>query len=271
VNLCYPFMGRVLIGATDIPVDNPDAARCDAEEVAYMLRSVAEIFPGLPMTADHVRYRFCGVRPLPRADGEIGQVTRDHSIAALDLGGRVPVLCLIGGKWTTFRAFSAQAADRVLAHLGRARRTGTENMAIGGGRDFPRDPAARARWIARVASATGLAEDRVTALLDRYGTRGERVAAACRGETMLTALPDYSVAELGHLCRNERVGTLADLLMRRTLIALSGRLTPAAIEETSRVAAAALGWSDERRRLEVAATPLEEPAGWRPKAMGDAA
>ncbi|WP_417525639.1 glycerol-3-phosphate dehydrogenase/oxidase [Marinovum sp.] len=253
VNLCYPFMDRVLIGSTDIPVEDPDTAFCEDTEVAYMLAAVGEVFPDIALTEEHVRYRFCGVRPLPRADGEIGLVTRDHSIAEVTLGAGTPVLCLIGGKWTTFRAFSAEAARRVLDHLGQPHRVDTGDMAIGGGAGFPRTPAARDGWVDRVAQASGLSAERVAGLLDRYGTTGERIAEACAGETMLAAVPDYSDRELAFLCRNERVETLADLLLRRTLIAMSGRLTPQAIEECARVAGTALGWSEDRRQREVSA------------------
>lgn len=263
VNLCYPFMGRVLVGATDVPIEDPDDARCDADEVSYMLAAMRQIFPDLDLREDHVRYRFCGVRPLPRADGDIGLVTRDHSIAELRFGQATPVLCLIGGKWTTFRAFSAEATSRVLRHLGVARRTDTADMAIGGGRDFPRTPAARTLWIDRVAAETGLARDRIDTLLSRYGTTAESIARACMGETMLVSLPDYSTEELSALCQTERVGTLADLLLRRTLIAMSGRLTSDAIAECARIAATALGWSAEQQHREIAAMELDQPSGYR--------
>ena len=259
VNLCYPFLGRVLIGATDIPVTDPDEARCEADEVAYMLSSVAEIFPDIPVTEAHVLYRFCGVRPLPRADGEIGLVTRDHSIAELTFGRDTPVLCLIGGKWTTFRAFSEQATDRVLARLGRDRRIGTEGMAIGGGRGFPREKAARRAWVAETSSATGLGEARVDQLLSRYGTTARRIAAVCRGETPLATLPDHSREELRHLCLTERVGSLADLLCRRTLIGMTGRLSPDVVREVAALVGDALGWDEARRRGEIAAMRLVEP------------
>ncbi|MCB1410053.1 MAG: FAD-dependent oxidoreductase, partial [Rhodobacteraceae bacterium] len=104
VNLVYPFMGRVLIGSTDIKIEDPDAAVCDEGEADYLRAVVAEIFPAIPVTEDQIRFRFSGVRPLPRADGDIGLVTRDHSVAEKSLPSGVPVLCLIGGKWTTFRA-----------------------------------------------------------------------------------------------------------------------------------------------------------------------
>ena len=258
VSLCYPMRhpagDRVLIGSTDIPVTDPDAARCGADEVRYMLGAVAEIFPGIGLDEGHVVHRFCGVRPLPRSgkgDDEIGLVTRDHSIAEIELAPGVPLLCLIGGKWTTFRAFAEQATDRVLARIGRARRTGTEAMPIGGGRDYPAGERARADWIARVAADSELAPERVGDLLGRYGTRAAGVAAACRGETMLASLPDHSREEIAHLCATERVGSLADLVLRRTAIAMSGRLSARTVGECGTVAAERLGWSPARRRAEI--------------------
>lgn len=225
VNLVYPFAGRVLVGATDIAAPDPDAAQCDAAEEAYLCAAVAEVFPGIPVRPDQVVARFCGVRPLPRADTGVDAVTRDHSIVALILPGTtVPVLCLIGGKWTTFRAFSAQATDRVLAHLGRSRQVPTEGLAIGGGRDFPRDAALRANVVADLAERSGLDTTRVAALLGRYGTRAELYLATLAGrhETPLPALPGYTHEELAHLVRTERVGSVDDLLRRRTLAVLSG-------------------------------------------------
>ncbi len=235
VNLIYPLLSRVLIGSTDIPVNDPDTARCDADEAAYLRETVAEVFPGIPVTEDQVVFSFCGVRPLPRADGSaIGSVTRDHSIATVTLPGtEVPVFCLIGGKWTTFRAFSEQAADRVLARIGRPRRVTTVGMPIGGGRDFPRDPAGRAALVADLARAGGLTPTRADVLLSRYGTRarGYCEALAGKGEAMLVSLPDHAREELAHLARTERVGTLEDLLRRRTGITLLGQCDRSVLAE----------------------------------------
>ena len=225
VNLVYPFAGRVLVGATDIPAPEPDAAQCDTAEEAYLCAAVTEVFPGIPVRPDQVVARFCGVRPLPRSDTGVAAVTRDHSIVALILPETaVPVLCLIGGKWTTFRAFSAQATDRVLAHLGRSRRVSTEGLAIGGGRDFPRNAASHAVVVADLAGRSGLDAPRIAALLARYGTRVELYLATLGGrpETPVDALPGYAHEELAHLVRTERVGSVEDLLRRRTLAVLRG-------------------------------------------------
>ena len=63
-----------------------------------------------------------------------GQISRDHYskvISAAD-GFEIPVVCMIGGKWTTFRAFGEQAADRIMEIIGVKRQQSTTSMAIGG-------------------------------------------------------------------------------------------------------------------------------------------
>lgn len=230
VNLLYPFQGKVLVGATDLAQDDPDLARCTADEEAYLCAAVAEVFPDIPVLPSRIVHRFCGVRPLPRAGGDVGSVTRDHSIVTLDLPGtEVPVHCLIGGKWTTFRAFSELAADRVLADLGLSRKVSTAGVPIGGGRDFPRDAAARAALVTSLAQRGGVSDARAEVLLQRYGTRAGAYVDGlrARGEVMLSSAPDYAREEIRHIAATERVGGLDDILHRRTLLALTGRDRPA--------------------------------------------
>ena len=229
VNLLYPFAGRVLVGSTDIPCEDPDTAACTEEEFDYMSRAVAEVLPGIAIERDQVVQRFCGVRPLPRAEGiNIGTVTRDHSIATLSLPGTtIPVLCLIGGKWTTFRGFSEQAADQVMQHLGVARKVSTAGMPIGGGAGMPRSLQERSALAAEMARQSGLAPGRISDLLARYGTRARSYLAtlSTEKETPLPDCPDYTAEEILHICRTERVVTVDDILCRRTLISLTGRET----------------------------------------------
>ena len=231
VNLVYPFVNdRVLVGATDIPIEDPDSAACDDDERGYLKQVVTEVFPDLRITDEQIRYTFSGVRPLPRADGEIGNVTRDHSLVEKTAPGGVPVLCLIGGKWTTFRQFSAEVTDHILARIGRSRTVATDDMAIGGGQNYP-SSGERADWVARHAEQSGLAPERVERLLARYGTRCVPMLAELPGETPLATLPDYSQEEIDYLTAHERVQTVDDLLRRRTPIAIGGRLTPAVADE----------------------------------------
>ncbi len=149
----------------------------------------------------------------------------------------MPVHCLIGGKWTTFRAFAEAAADRVLADLGLARRITTRGLAIGGGRDFPREGQARRDYVSKLALMGGITPARAEALLSRYGTRALAFCATLRGrgEAMLTQAPDHSVEEIRHIAATEKVGGLEDIIHRRTLIGLLGGDCPALRAELSAV------------------------------------
>jgi glycerol-3-phosphate dehydrogenase len=255
VNLVYPFFGHVLVGSTDIPVANPDEATCTDAETDDMLGTVHDIFPAIDLTREQVLLTYCGVRPLPRATvKDIGSVSRDHSIAqdVLPHTNR-PVLSLIGGKWTTFRAFSAQVTDRVLPLVGGRRVTATENLAIGGGRDFPATDQELRLWSHALAGTHRLDPSRAQQLLLRYGTRATLVAdLIMQGDDHpLISLPGYSTREIIFLCREEHVRRLADVLFRRTAIAMEGALTPTAIAEVADVAAAALDWDAPRQAQEI--------------------
>ena len=253
--LVYPFYGKALIGSTDIKADDPDEVSCSDEEADYMLGMVAEIFPGLAVTRDQIVYRYAGIRPLPAAEvDDPGEISRDHSIGRDTLpGGTVPVLSLVGGKWTTFRAFAEQVTDDVLGALGRARRVDTTLVPIGGGRDFPSEGAARRAWIARVSAGQGVHPARAEACLDRYGTAAEAILAARDGgsDEALTTLPDVGRAEIRALVRREQVVMLGDLVLRRLPIAVAGRLDEATLVELAALTAAALGWSDEERERQI--------------------
>ena len=50
----------------------------------------------------------------------------------------MPVLSLVGGKWTTFRALSEHISTDVMQLLGRPRTVSTTDLAIGGGAGYPR-------------------------------------------------------------------------------------------------------------------------------------
>ncbi|GHB31746.1 glycerol-3-phosphate dehydrogenase/oxidase [Salinicola rhizosphaerae] len=254
--LIYPFMEHVLVGATDIRCTDPDQAICDDDERDYMLEAVRYLFPKVEIGPERVRYRYSGVRPLPRSDADDpGQISRDHAIVENRLG-ELPLLSLVGGKWTTFRGFAEEVADSVLGRLGRRRELSTEQLAIGGGRDYPHGDHDRHAWLSRVAACCQGDRRLAARWLARYGSHGETVAAYCQGVEdglePLQTLPDFTLGEIDRVCRSERVEHLDDLLFRRLPIALSARLDRATIEETATICAAALGWSDERRRAETA-------------------
>ena len=253
--LVYPFFGKALIGSTDIKADDPDAVACDDDEADYMLGMVRQVFPGLPLTCDQIVYRYAGVRPLPAAEvDDPGEISRDHSVGRDMLpGSDIPILSLVGGKWTTFRAFAAEVTDEVLARLGQARRCETTFMPIGGGRDFPATDEARRAWVARVSRERAVAPARAEACLDRYGTSAEAMLQARDGgaNDELPSLPGYDVRELSAVIEREQVVALTDLVFRRLPIAVSGQLNLEALKHLAAVASRTLQWSDDERDRQV--------------------
>jgi len=256
VCIVFPFMDKVIMGSTDIRIDDPDEARCDADEIDYMLATLRAVFPDVNVSRSDIVFVFCGVRPLPASEGDVlATVSRGHSLHVIEPDPQrpFPVYCMVGGKWTTFRAFAEQAADRILARLGAARRCSTERVPIGGGKGFPETAAQKAAWIARVAGASGLDEARVRALLDRYGTSAESYAtgAGAEDERPLASLPDYTAGEITRIATDEYVEHLTDIVCRRSTIALLGQADRPVLSELAGIAGAALGWDRARQDKEI--------------------
>ena len=246
--ILFPYLGKVLVGSTDIRVDDPETVRCEAEERDYILQSLAFVLPGMEIKREEIVFQFSGVRPLPASsDSFTGRIPRDHFCTLLENSG-APVICMIGGKWTTFRSFGELAADTALKRLGRPRRISTADCPIGGGRQFPAD---RASWIAALADRSGLAQPRIAGLFARYGTDAAKVATFISQGTDAPMLgSDYSVREMLFLIRNEAVEHLDDLLLRRTTLAISGVLSLATLDATLDLLAAEKSWGDDRRASE---------------------
>jgi glycerol-3-phosphate dehydrogenase len=258
--LIYPLFDKVLIGTTDLPIDNPEEARCTDEEVDYFLGMTRRVFPNLNLSRDQIVFRFSGVRPLPRSNAKnVSTVTRDHVIEVL--GGdwtnlAFPVYSLVGGKWTSFRAFGEQVTDKALEHLGLKRRRDTRSLPIGGGRGYPRDAGELKVQIESLAAWTGVTPERVQVLFDRYGTRAEAIATFINGgiDFPIQSLPDYSFREVAYLVQHEKIVHLDDFLLRRSELAMLGRATRASVEELAAVLGDILNWDAEQIKAEAART-----------------
>jgi glycerol-3-phosphate dehydrogenase len=249
-----------LIGTSDIPVEHPDEARCTDEEIDYFLKLTRRIIPSLSLTREHIVFQFSGVRPLPRSTAKtVSQISRDHSIEVLSgdwTNLRFPVYSLVGGKWTSFRAFSEQVTDKALTHLGLSRKKDTRSLPIGGGRGYPRDPAEIRRQIESLSAWTGVARERLRTLFERYGTRAETIATYMNGGTdfIVRSLPDFTLREILFLVQHEKICHLDDFVLRRSTLAKLGRLTREIIDELARILGNALGWNEARKAAEVART-----------------
>lgn len=256
--LIYPLFDKVLIGTSDIPIENPEEARCTDDEVDYFLRMTKRVFPDLDLTRQRIVFRYSGVRPLPRSTAKtVSQISRDHSIEVLSgdwTNLTFPVYSLVGGKWTSFRAFGEQAADKALAHLGLKRKRDTRSLPIGGGRGYERDVQEPNRQMGSLFAWTGVSQERLIHLFERYGTRAEAIATYINGGTDFTlkSLSDYSFREIAYLVQHEKIIHLDDFLLRRSMLAMLGRLTREMMLELTNTLGDILGWDGEQKKAEAA-------------------
>ncbi len=256
--LLFPLYDRVLIGTSDIKIEDPDDVNCTDGEVEYFLELVTRVFPTIKVTREHIIYQFTGVRPLG-SSGEAkttAQYSRDHHIEVLGSDHSklsFPVYSLVGGKWTSFRAFSEQVTDKALAFLGKIRLKSTSDLPIGGGRGFSTDPSEQNRQIEKMSSGTGIGKDRVKVLYLRYGSRAEEVIRFMKLESdkPLKSLPDYSRGEIMFLVQSEKSMHLDDLLLRRTMLAMLGHLTMESVQEIGDILGDCMGWDARQKSTEI--------------------
>lgn len=106
-----PWRGRVLVGTTDVPVEEPShEPHATPAEIDYLLQHAARYLSRAPSRAD-VRSAFAGLRPLPAGSGRSANVLRDHRVE-VDNG----LVTICGGKWTTFRLMASDAIDAATRH-----------------------------------------------------------------------------------------------------------------------------------------------------------
>lgn len=257
--LIFPFYDKLIIGTTDLPIDDPDSARCTEDEEKYFIEMVGRVFPSLMIDPKSVVFRFSGVRPLEYQHAKTtGQITRDHTIKEDNISG-IPVLSLVGGKWTSYRAFSEQVVDKSMAFLGLTRKSGTENLGIGGGKYLPKSEKEIKDYVAAVAKKTGVTKEIATILFTRYGTLCEQIAQKIKevGNKPLSSLPDWQVGEVEYLIESEKAIHIEDILVRRSTLAWLGKAKKATVEEMADIFATKCKWSAAEKKAEINRTYAE--------------
>jgi glycerol-3-phosphate dehydrogenase len=238
--LIFPLLDKVIIGTSDIPIENPDEARCTEAEIDYFFEMIGRIFPNIKVERKHIVFVFSGVRPLEYSHAKTaGQITRDHSIKE-DRLGEIPVYSLVGGKWTSYRALSEQTTDKVLAFFGKTRQANTKQLPVGGGRDY---------------TAVKDSQECDPQFFARYGSRCREVSDYQAGDNSpLEHYPDMTCREVVFLGEKEKVVHLDDLILRRSLMAYLGHLNRPLIDELAAILADVLGWDDKQKQAEIQRT-----------------
>lgn len=206
-----------LIGTTDVEYDGDlDHVAITDAEVRYLCDAVNR-YLRRQITAADVRATFAGVRALvDDAARDASKITRDYRLELASGSGGAPVLCVFGGKITTYRRLAELAVERLARVLGRSGAAWTHRAPLPGGdiphgdlEHFVRDVQRRWRF---------LSGKNAQRLARAYGTHVERIlgnarSAASLGDEFGCGL---SEAEVDYLRLQEWACTVDDVLWRRT-------------------------------------------------------
>jgi glycerol-3-phosphate dehydrogenase len=232
-----PWLGRVLAGTTDTPVEAPESEPVARDaEVAFLLRHARRFLERKPSESD-VLSVFAGHRPLIRGNARNSKsLTREH-VVETSASGLVTVL---GGKWTTYRRMSEDAVDVALR--------------VGGFEPRPCRTATLALYGSTVGSAPEASFDDVTNLYGSDADALRSLAATCPtlSEPLHPRLP-YTMTHVVWAARREMARTVEDALSRRTrCLTLDARATMEVAPRVAAVLARELGRDDVWARSQTA-------------------
>jgi len=197
VVFAVPWHGKVLVGTTDTPVDEPELEPLPLEdEVEFILEHVRR-YLSVDVQRSDVRSVYTGIRPLVRRrPGATSKLSRTHQVRVSDSG----LVSICGGKWTTYRQMAEDTVDRAI-EVGdlTAAPCGTAELRLHGW--TPDVPEAIDHW-------------------SLYGSDGPAVKALCATDAdwgrLLHARLPYLRGEVVWAARHEMARTVDDVLARRT-------------------------------------------------------
>ncbi len=242
-----PWLGRTLVGTTDNDYEGPlDHVKPSAADIGYLLEAVNGFF-GSAFGPAELTGAFAGVRPLiatgdPKKSVDISRKAELYETSS-------GMITITGGKLTTWRRMAKMTIDRIVERDARDAPCRTHEIPLG-----------QAIAVEELPRVEGVPAESYSALASRYGHAAHQVLAlaAERGELaqpILRGLPDV-LAEVSLAVRREQARSIGDVLLRRTRLGLlaARRLVPGEggpVERVGEILARELGWSPERRVLEV--------------------
>jgi len=237
-----PWNEQVLVGTTEIPdTADPGKTAPSNEEVEYLLKTVAQLFPKAKLTSRDIKYAFAGVRPLPHSPSEKpSAVTRRHVLHDHEENGAARLISVLGGKLTTAAALARECARKIGLAV-------QEPKAIAVGPGTSLDPMMDEEVIA-IAQAGSISQESARGMVEWHGKRAMEIArmALVSADLRAPICPHTShiVAEVVEAYRKEFALTLADVLLRRVPVALGPCWSESCSREAALRVGAVLGWDD---------------------------
>jgi glycerol-3-phosphate dehydrogenase len=264
-----PWNDQILVGTTEV-ADSGDPGKTvpSAEEINYLVQSLAQLFPKAKISAQNVKHAFAGVRPLPYSpDNRPSAVTRRHILHDHADDGASHMLSVIGGKLTTAASLARDCARKIGL-------TVTEPRAMAMGPEPALDPLLD-EAVLEVARIGGVSEESARGMLEWHGKRAADIArmALVSAELRAPICPHTShvIAEVVEAYRREFALTLGDVLLRRVPVALGACWSESCSREAALRIGAVLGWNEHTMGANLEAFEMERSAFLRPVARNSAA
>ncbi len=256
-----PWNDQILAGTTEIADDgDPEKTAPSAEEINYLVRSVAQLFPKAKITAQSVKHAFAGVRPLPYTpDRKPAAVTRRHLLHDHTGDGAAHMISVIGGKLTTAASLAREATRKIGLNVEEPKSITITGRAL----DPMLDDA-----VLEIARIGAVSEESARGMLEWHGKRAADIArmALVSAELRAPICPHTShvIAEVVEAYRREHAVTLADALLRRVPVALGACWSETCSREAALRIGAVLGWDEHTMGANLEAFETERAAFLRP-------
>ena len=264
-----PWNDQILVGTTEV-ADTGDPGRTvpSPDEISYLLRSVAQLFPKAKVSTQHVKHAFAGIRPLPYSPGNRpSAVTRQHILHDHSDEGAARMLSLIGGKLTTAASLARECARRIGLSASEP-----AVMAVGPGPAL--DPLLD-EAVLEIARIGAVSEETARGMLEWHGKRAADIArmALVSAELRAPICPHTShvIAEVVEAYRKECAVTLGDVLLRRVPVALGPCWSESCSREAALRISAVLGWDEHTMGANLESFEVERSAFLRPVGRATAA
>jgi glycerol-3-phosphate dehydrogenase len=211
---------RTLIGTTDVDHEgSADDVHISEAETRYLREIASRIFPASakqePVAA------FSALRPLLVSHGSATKASREHHIYRDPQG----IIRITGGKYTTYRAMSEEAADLAVAEI--APELGgvhlTAQTALNG--NTPDAIQGLLKQTKALSSQYGVAEPQITMLVHQYGLLTTAVLDYVE-KAELTTRNDVDAARFVFAARHEMALEPRDFLEVSTSLGLEGQNAP---------------------------------------------
>jgi len=253
-----PWNEQILVGSTHVEdTSDPSKVFPTPDEIEYLLRSLAALFPQARITPNAVRHTFAGIRALPfdskgdLDDAQQPPVLHDHQEEDV-----ARLISVIGGNLSSAARVARDCARMMGIRASDAKAAEPVN---GGALELLLD-----EYVSEIAVAGGLHEEQARGIVEWHGRRAQEIAGMAHSSielrTPLCPHSDHIVAEAVDAYRNQCAVTLGDVLLRRVPVGLGACWSESCSREAAQRIGAVMEWNEESTGANLESLEMERAA-----------